>query len=176
MKKLTAPVLLVGLTAILSACVVVATSPVSGFGFGSNTRRVSDNAFVFCTGTVGGSAFQAQVSYGFNATDPSQIASITEVYTGVISGRTLTLPRPVSDLVRSGNRLEFTGNLTFGQNGVPQSIGKGGVSLQAITVTPITNPPTSNNGRTVLTVRVLLASGTEYTGSYTYDTYANCNL
>jgi hypothetical protein len=161
--------LLFGVLALaLSSCIIITDLPVSNFRFDSNWRR-SDGAFVFCTNKT------TLMRYRFRAPDSSVIARIREQYVGFASQpprNVLTIDRPISDLRRDGNDLVFVGELTFGEGGVPQSL-PGGVSQQSIVVTPIT-PPTSNNGRTTVTVTVTTISGRQYSGSYAYDTYANC--
>ncbi|MFC6918633.1 hypothetical protein [Meiothermus taiwanensis] len=165
-------ILLFGLlTLALSSCILVVDPPVSNFRFDSNWRRTSDGAFVFCTNPDR----ETYMRYRFRAPDSSVIARIQEQYVGFASQpprNVLTIDRPISDLRRDGNDLVFVGKLTFGEGGVPQSL-PGGVSQQSIVVNPIT-PPTSNNGRTTVTVTVTTISGRQYSGSYAYDTYANC--
>jgi len=164
-------ILLFGLLALaLSSCIIITDLPVSNFRFDSNWRRTTDGAFVFCTNKT------TLMRYRFRAPDSSVIARIREQYVGFASQpprNVLTIDdRPIIDLRRDGNDLVFVGELTFGEGGVPQSL-PGGVSQQSIVVTPIT-PPTSNNGRTTVTVTVTTISGRQYSGSYAYDTYANC--
>ncbi|RIH84205.1 hypothetical protein Mlute_01969 [Meiothermus luteus] len=158
--------MLAGLALGLSGCLVLVELPVSNFRFDSNWQRTTDGAYVFCTNKT------SQMRYKFRAPDPSVITKIEERYVGLASGRTLTLDRPIADLSRDGNDLVFIGELTFGEGGVPQSLPPG-VGQQSITVTPV-NPPTSRNGATTVTVTVTTRSGVQYSGSYTYDTYANC--
>jgi len=163
--------LLFGVLALaLSSCILVVDLPVSNFRFDSNWQRTTDGAFVFCTNKT------TLMRYRFRAPDSSVIAPIIrEQYVGFASQpprNVLLIDRPISDLRRDGNDLVFVGELTFGEGGVPQSL-PGDVSQQSIVVTPIT-PPTSNNGRTTVTVTVTTISGRQYSGSYAYDTYANC--
>jgi len=162
--------LLFGLLALsLSSCILVVDLPVSNFRFDSNWQRNTDFRYVFCTNKT------TQMRYRFRAPDASVISSIRERYEGLASQppkNVLTLNRQLTDLSRDGNDLVFVGTLTFGEGGVPQNL-PGGVSQQSIVVTPITPPP-DINGRTTVTVTVTTVSGRQYSGSYAYDTYANC--
>jgi len=153
----------------LSSCILVVDLPVSNFRFDSNWRR-SDGAFVFCTNPDR----ETYMRYSFRAPDPDRIQSITEIYRGISSGRTLTIPRPKRDLTYSAGRYTFVGKLTFGPTGVPQSLQP--FSIVVVPVMPPTNPnpPTSKNGETEVTVEVVSTAGVTYRGTYTYDTYANC--
>lgn len=164
MRKI--PWLLLLLPLVLSSCIVLVDLPVSNFRFDSNWQRNTDLRYVFCTNRT------TQMRYKFRAPDPSVISSIQERYVGFASGDTLTLNRPINDLTPEGNDLVFVDTLTFGQGGVPQSL-PAGVSQQSIVVTPITPPP-SITGRTTVTVTVTTTSGSQYSGSYTYDVYSNC--
>ncbi|RDI95733.1 hypothetical protein DV704_05525 [Meiothermus sp. QL-1] len=157
---------LAGLAALLSGCLVVVSPPVSNFRFDSNWQRVSDGAYVFCTNR------DTFMRYRFRAPDSSLIQSITETYQGFASGNTYVENRSPSRLTRDGSDLVFVDKLAFGQGAIPQGLDEG-VSAQSITVTPV-NPPTSRNGATTVTVTVTTISGRQYSGSYTYDTYANC--
>lgn len=68
------------------------------------------------------------------------------------------------------------GRLTFGQEGVPQSIQPFSIVVTPELPPPVTTnpPPASKNGETAVTVEVVSTAGVTYVGSYTYDTYANC--
>ncbi len=166
MKKLTLPLLFATLALLLSSCIVVVSLPVSNFRFDSNWQRTSDGAYVFCSNRT------TFMRYKFRAPDLSLITSIQERYVGLASGVTRTLNRPITDLTRDGNDLVFVGEVRFGSDGVPQSLPPG-VSQQSIVVTPITPPP-SITGKTTVTVAVTTTSGSQYSGTYTYDVYANC--
>ncbi len=166
MKKFTLPLLFATLALLLSSCIVVVSPPVSNFRFDSNWQRNTDLRYVFCTNKT------TQMRYKFRAPDSSVISTIQESYVGFASGNTLNINRPTANLSRDGNDLVFIGTLDFGENGVPQSL-PSGTSQQSITVTPITPPP-SINGKTTVTVTVTTTSGSQYSGTYTYDTYANC--
>jgi len=157
-------ILLFGVLALsLSSCVIVADET---FEFESNWRRTSDGAYVFCSNK------ESRIFYSFRGPAPSQIQNVIETYTGIISGRVHQEQRSVNQLTYSGGRYTFEGILTFGQNGIPQSL-PAGVSQQAIVVTPIT-PPTSATGFTTVTVTVITTSGFSYSGAYVYNVYSNC--
>lgn len=164
MRKL--PWLLLLLPLVLSSCIVLVDLPVSNFRFDSNWQRNTDLRYVFCTNKT------TYMRYKFRAPDSSVISSIQERYVGFASGDTLTLNRPITDLTRDGSDLVFVGIVNFGQGQVPQSL-PAGVSQQSIVVNPITPPP-SITGRTTVTVTVTTTSGSQYSGSYTYDVYSNC--
>ncbi len=166
MKKLALPLLFATLALLLSSCIVVVSPPVSNFRFDSNWQRTSDSAYVFCSNRT------TFMRYKFRAPDLSLIESIQERYVGFASGNTQTRNRPIAELTRDGNDLVFVGEVLFGSGGVPQSLPPG-VSQQSIVVTPITPPP-SITGRTTVTVTVRTTSGSQYSGTYTYDVYANC--
>uniref|UniRef100_A0A7C3I3S1 Lipoprotein n=1 Tax=Meiothermus ruber TaxID=277 RepID=A0A7C3I3S1_MEIRU len=168
MRKL--PWLLLLLPLVLSSCILVVGLPASDFRFDSNWRRTSDGAYVFCTNQ------DSYIRYSFRAPDPDRIQSITEIYPGNISGRTLVEPRPKADLTYSNGRYTFVGKLTFGQTGVPQSLQPFAVVVVPVLPPPVTTnpPPPSKNGETEVTVEVVSTAGVTYRGTYTYDTYANC--
>lgn len=168
MRKI--PWLLLLLPLVLSSCIVLVDLPVSNFRFDSNWRRTSDGAYVFCTNQ------DSYIRYSFRAPDPDRIQSITEIYRGNISGRTLVEPRPKADLTYSNGRYTFVGKLTFGQTGIPQSLQPFSIVVTPTLPPPVTTnpPPTSKNGETEVTVEVVSTAGVTYSGTYTYDTYANC--
>lgn len=166
MRRIALLTLLGSLALALSSCIIVGTIPVSSFRFDSNWQRNTDGAYVFCTNKT------TQMRYKFRAPDSSVISSIQERYDGFASNNTLTINRPIGDLTREGNDLVFFRELTFGQNGTPQSLPPG-VSQQSIVINPITPPP-AINGKTTVTVTVTTISGSQYSGSYIYETYANC--
>jgi hypothetical protein len=165
---------LLALTVLLPSCIIVVSPPVSSFRFESNAQRVADSAYVLCTGLDTGASFTPQLRYSFKVNNPSTVQSISETYTGEATGRTVTLNRPLSDVGIVGERLEVTLIANFGQGGLPQRVGKG-VSAQAIIPTPIYNPTASRNGATTVTVNVVTTDGSQFVGTYTYGTYANCS-
>ena len=170
MKKFTLPLLFASLTLLLSSCIILVSLPVSNFRFDSNWRRTSDGAYVFCTNQ------DTYIRYSFRAPDPDRIQSITEIYKGNISGRTLPVPRSKSDLSYSNGTYTFVGKLTFGQNAIPQSLQPFSITVVPVLPPPVTTnpPPASKNGETEVTVEVVSTAGVTYRGTYTYDTYANC--
>ncbi len=169
MRRIVLLTLLGSLALALSSCIIVLL-PVSDFRFDSNWRRTSDGAYVFCTNQ------DSYIRYSFRAPEPDRIQSITETYRGNISGRTLVIPRPKANLTYSSGRYVFVGRLTFGQEGVPQSIQPFSIVVTPELPPPVTTnpPPASKNGETAVTVEVVSTAGVTYVGSYTYDTYANC--
>lgn len=162
MRKLGLTSLFAVLALAFSGCVIVGPS-VSSFKFDSNWQLNSTGAFVLCSNR------ESRLRYSF-VVDGS-VTSITETYTGLASGNTVTVNRPLTDLTKTNTTFTFEGIANFGSGGIPQSVYKG-VSQQAISITPIA-PPTSQNGETTLTVAVT-ADGTTYQSSYKYKTFANC--
>lgn len=168
MKKLASPILLLGLMAVLSSCVIVTSSPgASNFQFASSWQRTSDNAYVGCTNR------STQFQYSFQYNDLANIVSWTETYIGYASGRTYgPFTRTTSNVTQidtANKRIIMVVDIVYGNNAVPQSL----VGKQSITPVPIP-VPTSNVGTTTLRVTVNLANGNTVTQSYPYDAYSNC--
>jgi hypothetical protein len=175
-KVFALSIFLAVLALVFSGCAKLEPpAPVSTFRFSSNWKDTTTGRYVFCTNQT------SFIRYSFFVRDPSLVASVTEIYIGEATARRLVLPRPVDDLRfdHLSRRLTFTGQLTFGQNMVPQALA---ASIEPLTVVVAPEfpplrpgpPAPSDNGGTMVQVQVQTTAGTVHTGRYFFNTFANC--
>lgn len=163
MKKLTAPILLLSLVAVLSACVVVVSSKARNFTLASNYVLASNQQPVICDNKT------TQIQYSFTFDSLTDVSVITENWTG----KAPTSPTPTfTRNVPGGQGVSVVGNQVFvdvfwSPGTSPFSV----VKPQAISVTPVPNPPTSRTGVAYLSVSV---GGVGK--NFTIPVYSGCNV
>jgi len=146
MKKFTVPIVLAGLAAVLSSCVVVVSTPKArNFTYTSNYVLASNNQPVICDNRT------TQIEYSFVYTNLSDVPTITENWSGQApTSPTYTFTRNVP-----GPGVSVVGNqvvvdLTWAPGTSPFSAAK----PQSITPTPVPLPPTSQTGIAYVTISV----------------------
>lgn len=161
MKKLTIPLLLVGLMAVLSACVIVVSSKARNFTYASSYVLASTNQPVICDNR------RTQIEYSFTYNSLSDVPVITENWTGKApTSPTFNFTRNVpGDAAVTVVGSQVFVDLVWNPGTSPFSV----VKPQSIVPTPVNLPPTSQTGIAYLNISV---GGTNANTSF--PVYSGC--